>query len=261
MIDEIRAEYILTKLYPELDDQWVARHRGTFYRNYSQDAMHIYPEEHLVELSRDGFLKLLPDSFLSDEEELSKDNKGKEGMEALKHRLHLLSEAFMPIDTQRFRTRLQLERAIAPILEMKLQYILQEYFDYDLQAEQNPYIAQVAPLLPYTSQLRGDLMLIRSIVKAVTHCVVEHRVTDYSLDDNTRFSIPMVLITVREDKLGPEAYAARKTQMEEFLHFLTERFLPFDMLFQIRVIGAIDDTLLLEYNSWTTTQEYAGKRA
>lgn len=276
MIDEIRAEYLLTKLYPELDDQWVARHKGTFYRNYSQDAMHIYPEERLVELSRDSFLKLLPDTFLSNEDELAKGVQ-KESKEELKRRLHRLDEAFMPIDTQRFKTHIQLERAIDPILNMKLQYILQEYFDYDLKAEQNEYIAQVAPLLPYASLLRGDLYLIRNIMEVVTHHKVQHQVTNYSCDDNTKFSMPMVLITVREDNLRPDEYKVHQAKLEEFLHFLTERFLPFDMLFKIRVIGKQpeqgetkgnepeqgdkQDIILLEYNSWTTTQEYAGQRA
>lgn len=260
MIDEIRAEYLLTKLYPELDDKWVARHKGTFYRNYSPDAMNIYGEERLVELSRDGFLKLLPDGFLSDEEEISGET-AQQSMEQIKQRLHRLHEAFLPVDSQRFKTRLQLEHAIDPILEMKLQYILKEYFDYDLASEQNDFIAQVAPLLPYVSQLRGDMRFIRNVVEVVTGCKVQHKVTDYSCDDNTRFSMPMVLITVREDNLNHEEYEARKEKLEDFLHFLTERFLPFDILFKIRVVGTTNDIILLEYNSWTTTQEYAGKRA
>lgn len=259
MIDEIRAEYLLTKLYPELDERWVARYKGTFYRNYSRDAMHIYEEERLVELSRDGFLKLLPDGFLADEEE-NTEHAAHESISEVRQRLHRLYEAFMPVDTQRFKTYLHLEEAIDPILELKLKYILKKYFDYDLAEERNEYIAQVAPLLPYVNRLRGDILFVLNAIEVVTGCSVRHEVKDYSCDDNTKFSMPMVLITVSEDDLTPETYKSRKSKMEEFLRFLTERFLPFDTLFRIRVTGKQNDIILLEYNSWTTTQEYAGKR-
>lgn len=260
MIDEIRAEYLLTKLYPELDDKWVARHKGTFYRNYMSDVMNLYDDECLVELSRDSFLRILPDSFLTDEDEL-RGSSAVAAQEQLRQRLHLLEEAFMPVDTQRFKSRIQLERAIVPILDMKLRYILKEYFDYDLDAEKNEYIAEVAPLLPYVRFMRGDIMLIHDIIQQVMGCTVQYKIKDYSCDDNTLFSMPIVLFTVREDNLTAEEYLSRKMKIDEFLDFLKERFLPVDMLFKIRLIGNNNDAILLEYNSWTTTQEYAGNEA
>lgn len=260
MIDEIRAEYLLTKLYPELDDKWVARHRGTFYRNYSPDTMNVYEGECIAELSRDGFLRLLPDNFFSSEDELVKGD-AIAMLDSVKRRLHVLDEAFLPVDTQRFRNRIHLERAVAPILEMKLRYILKEYFYYDPDVETNAYIAEVAPLLPYVSVLRGDLMLVRSIIEQVTGCCVEHKIADYGSKDNTVCSMPMVIFTIKEDNLSPEEYAAKKELTDAFLHFLAERFLPCDMLYRIRVTGKNKDITLLEYNSWTTTQEYAGDQA
>ena len=40
-IAEIKAEVLLNHLYPELADQWIVKNKGTFYRNYIEDAMRI----------------------------------------------------------------------------------------------------------------------------------------------------------------------------------------------------------------------------
>ena len=58
---------LLNYLYPEMESQWIAIDKGTFYRNYNQDALSIDEKEKKVVLARDGFLRLLPDGLLLDQ--------------------------------------------------------------------------------------------------------------------------------------------------------------------------------------------------
>lgn len=248
MINEIKAEFLLTQLYPELDDTWVARHKGTFYRNYSADIMKMYPDEKLVELSRDGLLHILPDNFINDDDEL-KGSDREWRYEKLKKRLHLLDEAFLPLDTIHFRQRIQIERAVAPILMMKLEYILKKYFNYDITEEKNEYVRQVAVLLPYVSTLRGDIALIRNIIAKVTGYDTLMTVSDYSEENTLRYSIPLVTYIVNLDGLSSEKYEEFMNKIQPLMNFLYEHFMPFDMMARIVTQGKNDNEIILEYNS------------
>ena len=61
---------LLNYLYPEMECQWIAIDKGTFYRNYNQDALSIDEKEKKVVLARDGFLRLLPDGLLTKNDDL-----------------------------------------------------------------------------------------------------------------------------------------------------------------------------------------------
>ena len=67
-IQGLRAEVLLNYLYPELMQRWVANCKGTFYRNYNEDAIRIDGEEGWVTLARDGMLKLLPQGLIATEQ-------------------------------------------------------------------------------------------------------------------------------------------------------------------------------------------------
>ena len=69
-ISQISAEMLLNYLYPELGEKWIVRSAGTFYRNYNNDHLSVYEDTEEVVLARDGFLKLLPEALISDENEL-----------------------------------------------------------------------------------------------------------------------------------------------------------------------------------------------
>ena len=69
-LSQIRAEVLLNYLYPEMESQWIAIDKGTFYRNYNQDALSIDEKEKKVVLARDGFLRLLPDGLLTKNDDL-----------------------------------------------------------------------------------------------------------------------------------------------------------------------------------------------
>ena len=67
---DVNAEMLLDYLYPEYNKQWVVRNKGVFYRNYSPDILDLDSDNHLVKLSRDNLLKLLPQRLIVLEDEL-----------------------------------------------------------------------------------------------------------------------------------------------------------------------------------------------
>lgn len=249
MIDEISAEFLLNEMYPEIDGQWVARHKGTFYRNYNPDAMNIYKDENLVEITRDGFLHLLPPAFLSDDDELKGRDKAAK-LAKTKQRMHLLEEAFLPVDTIRFRTNMQLEKTLKPILEDKQKYLLREFFDIDIDKEENEYIRQAATLLLYSNELRGDIDFVKNLMKQLTERDVVMTITDYSKEDSSVCTIPMVTYEITIDDLDTEEYAKEHERLQALADFLFEHFVPFDLKTKFIISGKSDKADILEYNVW-----------
>ena len=138
-IPQIRAEVLLNRLYPEMEQQWKTRCSGTFYRNYNQDILDLDDESCEVELSRDGFLNQLPQGLYTQQDDLRGEDMRTKFKE-LERRVKLLKETFIPFDTYWFRQQLLAERKISELLDEKLEYVLRTYFDFDLNKEQNPLV-------------------------------------------------------------------------------------------------------------------------
>ena len=128
-ISQIRAEVLLNYLYPEMSRTWMVQSKGTFYRNYNQDILALYEKEDKAILTRDGFLRLLPEGLLTRDDDLRGEDFS-EKYEELEWRRELLNEAFSPFDTYVFRKKLEIERQASELLEQKLSYLLKEYFKY-----------------------------------------------------------------------------------------------------------------------------------
>ena len=50
-IRQVSAEMLLNYLFPEMEGQWLADNKGSFYRNYSRDILALYADEKRVEAS------------------------------------------------------------------------------------------------------------------------------------------------------------------------------------------------------------------
>ncbi|MBR5723896.1 MAG: hypothetical protein IKX62_00800 [Bacteroidales bacterium] len=252
-IPEIGAEMLLNYLYPELEERWTARHDGTFYRNYNRDILSLEPEEESVSLSRDGFLALLPQGLLSPEEELKKGDR-QDKHKALEERIKVLSEAFLPIDTFRFRRQLKAEREVSELLDGKLEYILKTYFGFDLAAEQNPYVREFAVLLPCIRQRRGDFGLVRNLLSAVFHCEVQFSQRRYSGTDSTRSWLPVARYELLIPGLSAGEVQALYNDLQPLTAFLGEWFIPMEVRLEIviRQHGSgpeLKEGLTLDYNT------------
>ena len=190
-ISQISAEMLLNYFYPELREKWVARYAGTFYRNYNNDHLSVFEESAEVVLARDGFLKLLPEALLSDENEL-RGGHALEKSQQLEKKKKLFQEAFMPFNTFSFRQKMNMEQKLSEILRNKLDYLLKTFFHYDLAAETNPYIKKIAVLLPYVSKFRADFGSVARMLGLLFGCKTQLKVGRYSCKDSTRYWIPNV---------------------------------------------------------------------
>ncbi len=252
---EISAEMLLGYLYPELSERWVVHAEGTFYRTYNEDVMSVNTGTGELHLSRDGFLHLLPDTLISDVDEL-KGNRGMENYEAVRKRKKLLAEAFVPLDTFAFRNRLHIEQEVSKLLIQKLAFILKKYFCVDLDSLTNPYVREAATLLPFISQRRGDLQFVKLLLKQLCDCEVEmdlsHR---YSDSDSTLAWLPMVRFNLLIGDMNQQEYLEATQQLQPLADFLIEWFIPIDMKARISIRqhgirqNTNNKTLVLDYNT------------
>ena len=252
-IQEISAEMLLGYFYPELEDRWISRHEGTFFRNYSEDVLDVDAQRAEVSLSRDGFLKLLPEGMLDTEDELRGGKDVASASEALQKRLKILREATLPLDSFHFRQKLRLERSVAELLEEKDNLILDKFFDVRLGEGTDKYVRKAAGLLNAIRNLRGNMGLIRSLLETVLECPVEMTTGRYSETDNTVSWLPMVRYTLIVPGLDPEGYRRREEEIRPLCNFLLEWFIPVDTkcIFAIRQSEGRADTssgLVLDYN-------------
>lgn len=252
-ISQIRAEVLLNYLYPEMNRKWMVQGKGTFYRNYNQDVLALYKKENKAVLSRDGFLRLLPEGLLTRDDDLRGEDFSKK-YEELEWRRELLNEAFSPFDTYVFRKKLEVERQASELLEQKLSYLLKEYFNFDIEAEQSDLVKEAAMILPFVSRWRGDLGLVCNMLGALMHCEVEMVKGRYSPVDTTRLWLPQVTYKLLIEGLTPDTYQERVKSLEPLAAFLKEWLIPYDVKCVIEIKQHLvpqkpEEGLMLNYNT------------
>lgn len=252
-IPEMGAEMLLNYLYPELQEQWIAYHDGTFYRNYSRDVLHVNKDGARVHLSRDGILALLPQGLISPEDEL-KTGDVQEKHNDLEWNKKLLSQAFLPFDSLAFRRQLRIEREVSQLLNDKLRFLLKTYFGYDWDAEQNPYVREMAPLLLYVRQRRGDFGLVKNLLSSLFCCPVKMVERRYSEQDSTQNWLPEVRYELLIPGLSPEAFRALWESVQGLQDFLAQWLIPMEVRLQIvikqhQAPGALGGEWVLDYNT------------
>lgn len=234
-IPQIGAEMLLNYLYPEFEDQWLVDDKGCFFRNYNTDILYLYPEEKRVELSRDSFLKLLPQGLLISDDNLKKSKNLAARTKELERKQHLLDEAFLPLNSMHFRRTLRIERQLAEVQSSKLEYVLKQYFGFDLAAETNPYVRQMAVLLPFAKQLRGDFQWLRSVMETLFKCRVTLTEGRYSESDSNVRWLPLVRYDLLIPGLDSETYRKLFSELQPFIDFVNEWLMPAEVVCQIKI--------------------------
>ena len=252
-ISQISAEMLLNYLFPEMTEKWIARYAGTFYRNYNNDHLSIYEDTAEVILARDGFVKLLPESLLSDENELKGGNISDKSQK-LEQRKRLFKETFLPFDTFAFKQKLHIEQQTSEILQSKLNYLLKTCFNYDIAAETNPYIKEMAVLLPYVSKLRADFSSIAKLLGTLIGCKTKLIIGRYSHVDSTRYWIPNVEFQLLIPDLTAEEFRKLKDDITPLQQFIAEWFIPAEVRCEISIKHhqqpqVTGKNLILNYNS------------
>lgn len=256
--NEISAELLLNLLYPDRKDKWIVKNKGTFYRNYSADVLSIDEVFNEVELSRDGYLKLLPQGLIALDDEL-KGSGFSDKYEDNARRQHVLREAFAPFDTFAFRRRLNIEEKLSELLNSKIDYLLQTFFHYDRSAEINPYIKTLAVTLPYIHQLRANFPLVKQFLQHIFDCEVEMQTSRYGDEDDTRHWLPWLRYNIYVDHLSSEQYRALQPQVQELEAFVQEWYMPFDIKCSLRIkhhpdTFPLDHQLTLDYNTMVSEE-------
>ena len=242
-ISQIRAEVLLNYLYPEMNGKWMVQGKGTFYRNYNRDVLAVYEKENKVLLTRDGFLRLLPEGLLTRDDDLRGEDFS-EKFKELEWRRELLS----------VRKKLEIERQVSELLDQKLSYLLKEYFNFDIEAEQSELVKEAAVLLPFVSRWRGNLGLVGNILGALMHCEVETIKGRYSPIDSTRLWLPQVTYKLLIPGLTRAIYLELRKSLEPLAAFLKEWLIPFDVRCVIEIKQHMipqkpDGSMTLDYNT------------
>jgi len=245
---------LLNYLFPEADVKWTAHNMGTFYRNYNQDVLTYDAEQGDVSMSRDGFLNLLPQGFISNDDDMKDVDNIVDNYESVERRRHLLQETFLPFDTFAFWKKLELEQQAASLLETKVEYVLKQYFDYDITAEPDPLVRQAAVLLPFISQKRGDFGFIGNLLSALLQSEVLMQKGRYSHIDSSVCWLPKVKYEVLVDGLSTEEYVQLSKKLQPLCDFISEWMVPFEVVCEIVVKehGSYQQTntrLTLDYNT------------
>ena len=233
-LSQIRAEVLLSYLYPEMEKDWMVQEKGTFFRNYNEDILALYEKERKVTLARDGFLRLLPEGLLNRDEDLKGEDVAKKYKE-LEWRRELLNEAFSPFDTYIFRKKLTIERKMSEMLQQKLEYLLKTYYDVDLATETSELVKEAAVILPFVSRWRGDFQFVANLLGALMECKVEVTTGRYSHIDTTICWLPRVRYDLLIPGLTPETYKERREALEPLVGFIKEWFIPFDVRCEVKI--------------------------
>ncbi len=252
-ISEIRAEVLLNFLYPNMEEEWIAHCDGTFYRNYNGDSMLIDETTGELRLSRDGFLRLLPQGVLTNDEDLQGEDVAAK-FEELERRQKLLHEAFLPFDTYIFHKKLAIERQTSSMLNAKLDYLLKEFFDIDLSQEPSPLVRDAAVLLPFVSRYKGDLGFVSQLLSALMNCEVETYRGRYSESDTTICWLPSIKYELLIPELSADEYQERNESLLPLTCFIKEWFIPFDVHCDMVIKEHLPDQhigerLILNYNT------------
>ena len=257
MNKEVSAEMLLGHLYPELELLWTVRHRGTFYRNYTDDVINLNEDELTIDIARNGLLKLLPPAMLTGDFELTKTNADgvrqkkdfKTRYEEMKQRIHILEEAFLPIDTFNFRNDLSTERHIEEILESKVKRTIKDYFNFDIENEKDPLVAKAALLLPLVANRRGDIRFVKRLIENIAERKVRIRKSAYSDSDNSLYWMQKIDFDIVVDNLDEESYKAEENRIAPLTEFIRTYFVPVEIFCSFNIVGKNTDVKLLNYNT------------
>lgn len=252
-LPEARAEMLLNYLYPEVSHKWIAHGEGTFYRNYNSDLLEIDDETSEIWTARDSFINLLPQGVITFNDNLSGEDSGHR-FKKMRRRIRMLTEAFLPFDTNAFRQSLLIERQVSELLQEKLSYVLLEYFGFDLNAEPSELVREAALMLPYVSSFRGDLSFVSGLLGALLHCPVGIITGRFGHTDSSRWWLPKVRFELLISDLSPEEYRRMSASLEPLRQFVCEWFMPVEVYTEIVIKEhhseqQVNTRLTLDYNT------------
>lgn len=249
-LSEISAEMLLNRLYPDLMDEWKVRFKGTFYRNYSNDAMSVDAPSREVSLARDGFLKLLPAGLISEEGEL-REGSFPDNYRKINERVELLREQFLPMDSFVFRQSLHIERQISEVLVEKELFVLKQWFGIEWTELKDSLVQELALMLPYLKDKRGNIYFVRDLLQSLMGLEVRLHKGIWSESDTSRRHLPRLRYEIIRDGMDRETYLQESEKLAPAAAFIREWMLPLEAHCEIgyKSFLPVEGAQTLGYNS------------
>lgn len=247
--ETIKAETLLSLC--NIEENFNVRMAGIFSRNYSEDIINIDNEDDktTVVLSRDGLFHLLPEGLFFEERMLQNSEKCnfdfKSTYTEFKKRKKEIETFFQPFDTTYFKLNLELEYKLNNFTKIGNDIFIDSFLDISEIDTNNKYIAALKTLLPFTCQLRGNIVLLIDILKNILS-VEKIDIKEIALF-YTRFII-------HKENLSKEEYIAMDNDLRQFFDFFCQWFLPVERKYDYRIKDykqpfVLKDSLILDYNT------------
>ncbi|MBR6879296.1 MAG: hypothetical protein IKM95_07975 [Bacteroidales bacterium] len=245
--EELSAELLLSVFFPDIKE-WTVNYGSFFSRNYSGDLKSCDPNAKTISISRNGLYDILPEKLFFDPEELR--NRESRDFSLRINEIYeeerSIQKYFQPFDSFFFNRSLNIHMNAQRMIEEEPALLLKLFFNYDLQAETNPYVRTMAPLLLNITQLRGDFDCLTQMLAEVIGCKV-----DYSFP-----SQDMIQFIVHKLDLNQKEYLAFNDQLKPLFAFVVEWFIPMQMDcvfkvkdYQHRFVLSEEKPLVLDYNT------------
>ena len=246
-LNELKAELVLSTFFPDVSE-WDAKYGSFFSRNYSGDMRSCNEATNTVSLSRNGLYDLIPEKLFFDESELrfleSRDLAYK--LSEVYEEERNIKAYFRPFDSYYFNQSVRLQKIATHILDNKTKVLLKLLFDYVIDAEENPFVRLLAPLLTHVADIRADIDLIAKILSTILDCKVEYRI----------LSPDRMLFIVNKLQLSSKEYAQFMKDLKPLFNFVQYWFMPMEMDcdyrvkdFEQRFILSDERPLVLDYNT------------
>ena len=252
---DLKAEFYLSTHYPELQNPIVVK-SGQFYQNFTNDCMSVDEENRVVQLSRDGIFRFLPENLFFNEQSLTQNYHNgisvKQRSLIQQEEYNNLNTLFTPFDTRFFDTEMRIEKAINHAETDSVAILLKSLFNYDLSAERDPFIRKLAPFRLNASTIKGNLPILCYILKNIIHHDA-HIETVYRTYKN-RLRLPTIVITILIDNLTAIQYNKKMEQYENFINQFAEWFLPFECDYEYAIKDKtqpfiLGQNLILDYST------------
>ena len=242
----IKAETWIAAHHPSREE-WIARQKGIFSRNYSEDLRSCNPDTANVELSRDGLYEILPNKLFFKGTELQGINQVDFEWtdRVLKQRVERIKTVFLPFDSSYFNHSLALEKKVNESLAEKTSLLLKTFVGEDFTSDRNPYIRLMAPMLLQAASLRGRYAVLSRIIT----CVLGYKTHYLKKGERIRF-------VVNRPNLDRNAFLNYLNELEPFFQWVEEWFIPLELRCEFKVRDyerddrfAGPNKLLLDYNA------------
>jgi len=252
---DIKAETLIS-IY-DIKEEIVTQMEGVFFRNYSEDLMNVenYGENITATLSRDSIFHLLPEKLFFEDTTHKRNKKQffdftEDYQELLRKRREILS-FFQPFDISFFKLSLDFEQKLNFFAETGNNFF-QNFFLNDTKSnprnskpETDKYIAKLKMVLPFVSQIRGNLQLIADLLKTI------FEVDKVEIKEIELFKKHFI---IHKEGLSKDEYLTMDKELVTFFEYLKQWFLPVELKCDFRLKDysrpiILGESLILEYNT------------